>query len=75
MLPWIVEHCADLVNKLEVGQDGRTAFERLKRKCCRGEALPMCSSVMRRLTGKVHGCVLAERWFEGLWLGKKKIPH
>ena len=71
MIPWIVEHCADLVNKLQVGQDGRTAFERLKGKCYRGEMLPICSDVMLRVSGKVHGGILAERWFESLWLGKR----
>ena len=71
MIPWIVEHCADLVNKLQVGQDGRTAFERLKWKRYRGEMLQICSLVMLRVSGKVHGGVLVERWFEGLWLGKR----
>ena len=40
LFAWLVEHCADLLNKLQVGKDGRTAFERLKGNRRRAEALP-----------------------------------
>ena len=71
VIPWIVERCSDLVNRIQVGQDGRTAFERLTGKCCRGEVLPICGPVLPGMSGMVQGGVLAERWFVGLWFGKR----
>ena len=28
--PWLIEHAVDVLNKTEVGQDGKTPWERLK---------------------------------------------
>ena len=30
VLPWLVEYAAVLLNRVEVGKDGKTAFERCK---------------------------------------------
>jgi hypothetical protein len=68
---WLVEHAVDLINKFLVSRDGKTAFERLKGKRYRGEMLAFGSPVMLRVSGKVQGGVMAERWFEGVWLGKR----
>lgn len=68
---WLVEHAVDVVNKFLVGIDGRTAFQRLKGKTYRGETLPFCAKVMYRVCGKVPGGLLVERWFPGVWLGKR----
>ena len=68
---WLVEHAVDLLNKFHVAADGKTAFERLKGKKHRGEVLPFCAPVMLRVSGRVQGGVMAERWFEGIWLGKR----
>ena len=32
MIPWMIEHAAVLLNRFEVGRDGKTAFERNKGK-------------------------------------------
>ena len=32
VFPWMLEYAAHLLNRYEVGRDGRTAFERLKAK-------------------------------------------
>ena len=29
LFPWLVEHCADLLNRYQVGAHGRTAYQRL----------------------------------------------
>ena len=68
---WLVEHAVDLHNKFLVGSDGKTAYERLKGKKYHGEVLPFASPVMLRVSGKVLGGVVAERWYEGVWLGKR----
>ena len=38
-MTWLVEHCADLLNKYSVGKDGRTAYERIKSKRYGGEMI------------------------------------
>ena len=68
---WLVEHAVDLHNKFLVGSDGKTAYERLKGKKYHGEVLPCASPVMLRVSEKVLGGVMAERWYEGVWLGKR----
>ena len=35
-IAWMVENVADLINKFKIGQDGRTANERLKGKTYKG---------------------------------------
>ena len=68
---WLVEHAADILNKFVVGADGRTAFQRLKGRKYTGTVLEFCSPVMFRVSGKVQGGLMTERWYEGLWLGKR----
>ena len=68
---WLVEHAVDLHNKFLVGSDGKTVYERLKGKKYRGEVLPFASPVMLRVSEKVQGGVMSERWYEGMWLGKR----
>ena len=67
---WLVEHCADVLNKCVVGSDGRTAWQRAKGRRYGGEMLEFCTKVMFRVVGKVQGSVMTERWYEGVWLGK-----
>ena len=71
VIPWLVEHAVDLVNKLQVGQDGKTSFERLKGKRFNGDLVRFANPVMMRVAGKVQGGVMAERWFEGLYMGMR----
>ena len=47
VIPWVVASVAFFLNRCEVGQDGKTAYERLKGK--RAERLE--SSMVRELTG------------------------
>ena len=71
VIDWVVEHAADIVTKCQKGSDGRTAYQRLKGKVYKGELYPIATPVMFRVSGKVQGGVLRERWVEGLWLGKR----
>ena len=71
VFPWIVEHATDILNKCQVASDGKSAYERLKRRPHRGLLLPFGASVMFRVAGKVPGGVMTERWHLGTWLGKR----
>ena len=68
---WLVECAVDCWNKIQVGSDGRTAYERLKHKRYRGEYVSFGAPVMFRIVGKVKGGEMCERWAPGTWLGKR----
>ena len=71
VMSWLVEHCADVLNRYRIGGDGRTPYQRLKGRKFMGHMLEFGSSVMFRASGTVQGGVMQERWFPGIWLGKK----
>ena len=71
VFPWIVEHATDILNKCHVGSDGKSAYERLKRRPHRGVLLTFVTAVMFIVSGKVSGGVMIERWHLGTWLGKR----
>ena len=71
VFPWIAEHATDILNKCHVASDGKSAYERLKRRQDRGVLLPFRAAVMFRVAGKVPGGVMTERWHLGTWLGKR----
>ena len=70
-MAWLVEHCADILNKCQQGKDGRTPYERLRGKQFSGFMLEFGSQVMLRVMDKVSGGVMQERWVEGTWLGSR----
>ena len=49
LIPWLVEYSAVLVNRGQVGKDGKTAYERLKGKPA---SLPECSLVRKCYGGR-----------------------
>ena len=71
VFPWIVEHATDLLNQCHVASDGKSPYERLKKRPHRGELLPFGAAVMFRVAGKVPGGLMTERWHLGTWLGKR----
>ena len=71
VFPWIVEHATDILNKCHVASDGKSTYERLKRRQHRGVLLPFGTAVVFRVAGKVPGGVMTERWHLGTWLGKR----
>ena len=66
----LVEHCANVLNRYNIGADGRTPYLRLQGRMFVGNMLDLGSSVMFRVPGKVLCRVTQERWFPGIWLGK-----
>ena len=70
LFSWIVRHATDLLNKFSVGVDGRTAWQRLRGVPYRGEVMKLGTCVMHRLSGRIPGGLLVDRWNEGHWMGK-----
>jgi hypothetical protein len=58
-------------NKKLIASDGKTAYERLKKKKHNGVFAKFGKRIMFRVQGKVEGGVVTERWLEGIWLGKR----
>jgi hypothetical protein len=73
IMAWMVEHAADLLNKFAVGEDGRTAYERIKGKKYSGEALEFGREILYRIPCKPEGGNMSERWVPGVWLGKRSV--
>ena len=68
---WLVEFCVDVLNKVQKGPDGKTAFERVRGRRYGGELLAFATPVFFRVAGKVAGGLMRERWFEGTYLGQR----
>ena len=71
VIPWLIEHAVALVTRVQVGQDGKTSFERVKGKRFNGDILRFANPVMMRVAGKLQGGVMSERLFEGLYMGMR----
>ena len=66
-----MEHAADIYTRRQVGEDGKTAWERLKLRKCRLEWPEFGSQVMHRLPGKTKGGLAQPQWLQGTWLGRR----
>ena len=72
VVPWVVEYASYLLNRYEVGHDGKTAYERLKGKSSKGwgiefgEGLHWKASSASSALGK-----LSASWRDGVYLGVK----
>ena len=72
--PWLVEYAAVILNRMEVGKDGKTAYERLKGKLAKaygfefGEAALWKSKAGGGALGKLE-CM----WKRGVFLGVKTL--
>ena len=71
LFAWLVEFCADLYNRLQVGSDGKTAQQRLKGTHSNQVMVEFGTAVLFRVCGKVQRSSMGERWFHGIFLGKK----
>ena len=48
IMPWIIEYAAFLINRFEVGRDGKTAYERCKRKTAKTLGIEFGEAVLWR---------------------------
>ena len=61
IMTWMVEHGASLLNKYQVGRDGRTSHERIKGKAYRGEMFAFGRKVRHMIPGKHSGGSMQNR--------------
>ena len=70
LMPWIVEHAPDCLNKFVIGDDGLSAYERLKGKKAGDMHVEMAEKVLYTPSRK-GAPKLDERSRPGIWLGKR----
>ena len=72
VIPWVVEYAAFLLNRYEVGHDGKTVYERLKGKRAKtlriefGEGAHWMMKQAKGALGKLDSL-----WSDGVYLGIK----
>ena len=54
IMEWLLENSVDVINKYQIGEYGKSAYERVKGRAYRGEVMELCTPVMHRVSGKVH---------------------
>ena len=72
VFPWIVEHATNFLNKCHVASDGKSAYERLKRRHIEVCFLPFGTAVMFRVARR--GGTLARGW-ENVSIPKNTLWH
>ena len=72
---WLCSHAAYLLNCLEVGKDGRTAYERVKGKKACVLGLEFAERVMWKKRKQVGGHLakLESSWSFGVFLGVRRV--
>ena len=72
VMAWLAEHAADVLQKYQVEDDGRTAYERLKGKKCQQETVEFGEKVHCRYNLKARSKdeKLEVKWSEGFFLDK-----
>ena len=70
MLTWLVQHAADCLSKYQIGEDGKTAYERLKGKKFSRAVVEFGEKVHYKKNLKGHkDNKLDSKWGEGFFLG------
>eukprot|EP00974_Lingulodinium_polyedra_P088317 8562742-Lingulodinium_polyedra.AAC.1 len=72
VLPWLIEYAAFLINRFEVGKDGKTSYERCKGKRAKTLGIEFGEAVLwrRKPVGTAAG-KLTCLWEDGVFLGVK----
>ena len=65
-----MQNVADIINKFNIGQDGRTAYARLKGKTYKGVIHEFGGIILHRFPEKRQGGSMLARWVQGMLLGK-----
>jgi hypothetical protein len=70
VMPWLIEYASYLLNRFEVGRDGRTSYERCKGKPSKTLGFEFGESVLWRRK-PISGALgkLSSLWSEGIYLG------
>ena len=70
IMTWIVEHAAALLSRYQVGDDGKTPYERLKGKKYGGTEVEIGEKVHHKYKKDTMNHKMESRWGEGFYLGK-----
>ena len=72
VMTWLVEHSADLISKYQVGEDGKTAYERWKGKRFTMEEIEFGEKIHYRMNmkNKTQQEKLEARYGEGFYMGR-----
>ena len=66
---WLVEFVADIHNRHQVGQDGKTPYVRLRGRDSHAYIQKFGRQVMRGIPGNLTGGLMQARWYSGTYLG------
>ena len=71
LVPWLVRHAGWLITHFQVKSDGKTPFERLRRRPYHGEVVEFAETVhYKEPPREPNSNKFDDRWFVGIWLGK-----
>lgn len=74
ILTWMTGYSSYLLNRFEVGRDGRTSYERLKGKNAKTVGLEFGEGLLFKIKEKNEGVgKLAVRWRDGVFLGVRGV--
>ena len=68
---WMIEFCADVFNKHQVGKDGNTAWERIKGRKCHESAIEFGRKILHRIPGDLAGGLMQPCFHTGEFLGRR----
>ena len=69
VMPWLLRHAGDVITRYQIGEDGKTAWQRVRGKVFRTAVVEFAEGV-RYLKPMSKGRDKADsRWGEGVWLG------
>ena len=66
---WMISHACDVINRYQVGEDGKTAYERHRGRKFKKEAAEFGEGAMAMVPGEPKSMDRRDRWIEGIWLG------
>jgi len=70
IIAWMIEHIGTIINRHLIGDDGRTAYERIKVRATHQPLLPFADAVLYRIPQELHQAPSLEpRWGDGVFLG------
>jgi len=71
IISWIMRWAAICYSRFHVGQDGKTAWERLRRRSCNVPVVPIGETVWYKELGEGGDRTnkAETEWFKGVWLG------
>jgi hypothetical protein len=72
ILPWLSEYCAFVLNRFEVGADGKTAYERMKGKKAKQQGIEFAEGILFKKK-RVNQPKDTSVWEDGIYLGVRGI--